>query len=429
MSLKSRLIYWLYGLITTVIAPLGMLYLMYKKRRDPPYGRRACELLGHYSTGFRNCIWFHTVSVGEAIAARPLIKAFMRRHPKLTVLVTTTTTSGAREIEKIEGINHVFAPLDSPLAVWRFLRNFNPSALYIMETELWPSLLNVTHAWGTRICIINARMPEKTCLKYLDHRTLTLDLISSKLDLVLCQTCDDMERFERIGVPADRLRMTGSLKYDLSPDEPRFRAARHVRMKWADLKIIGAISTHDGEEAMIIETFYAMKEQYPDLRLVLVPRHHAGTARAVNFLNNIHGSFALRTNLNPDLSNFTQDVLIGNSMGEIELYLGLCDIIIMGGSFVDVGGHNPLEPAFFSLPVITGPFYYNFDEQYDNLIENGAAYVANDHRRLFAVIKMFLDDSELMVATGMRAFDIQQNGRGATRKTLNEMEGCLRMRN
>ena len=101
----------------------------------------------------------------------------------------------------------------------------------------------------------------------------------------------------------------------------------------------------------------------------------------------------------------------------------------MGGSFVDVGGHNPLEPAFFSLPVITGPFYYNFDEQYDNLIENGAAYVANDHRRLFAVIKMFLDDNELMVTTGMRAFDIQQNGRGATRKTLNEMDGCLRMRN
>ena len=114
-------------------------------------------------------------------------------------------------------------------------------------------------------------------------------------------------------------------------------------------------------------------------------------------------------------------------MGEIELYLGLSDIVIMGGSFIDIGGHNPLEPAYFSIPIITGPYYYNFEEQFDTLIENGAAFVANDHRRLFSVIKMFLDDRELMVATGMRAFDIQQSGRGATKKTLNIMESCLRV--
>ena len=355
MSLKSRLIYWLYGLITTVIAPLGMLYLMYKKRRDPPYGRRACELLGHYSTGFRNCIWFHTVSVGEAIAARPLIKAFMRRHPKLTVLVTTTTTSGAREIEKIEGINHVFAPLDSPLAVWRFLRNFNPSALYIMETELWPSLLNVTHAWGTRICIINARMPEKTCLKYLEHRTLTLDLISSKLDLVLCQTAEDMERFKRIGVPSDRLRMTGSLKYDLSPDEPRFRAVLGpmVEMDWESTptpvvsrRIVVTKSEYNGVAlgALRLHTAYQLNctrinragvdlLASPNLRLQMGDRVTVvGTLEDINRLANRLGNSMKRLN-EPNLITIFIGIMFGIILGSINVGFGM-KLGLAGGPLV-----------------------------------------------------------------------------------------------
>lgn len=426
MSITSRLLWWLYGLITTLIAPVGLLFLMYKKRRDPPYGKRACELLGHYPIGFRNCIWFHTVSMGEAVAARPLIKAFIRRHPKLSVVVTTTTTTGAREIMKIESITHIFAPLDSPLAVRSFLKNFNPSTLFIMETELWPSLLNITHAFGTKICVINARMPEKTCLKYERHLSITHDLIASNLDTVICQSEDDAKRFERIGVAKENLFVTGSLKYDLTPNESLFRKARQLRMPHQECMVVGAISTHDGEENLIIETFYSLKDKYPNLRLILVPRHQTGVVKAESFLQTIHGSYALKTNLAPDLEDFTQDILIGNTMGEIELYLGLCDIVVMGGSFIDIGGHNPLEPAYFSLPIITGPYYYNFEDHFNNLIENGAAYVANDYRRLFSVISMFLDNEELMVTTGMRAFDIQQSGRGATKNTLNYMERCLR---
>lgn len=426
MSLTSRLFWWCYALITTIIAPLGLLFLIYKKRRDPPYGKRACELLGHYNIGFRSCIWFHTVSMGEAVAARPLIKAFLRRHPKITVVVTTTTTTGAREIMKIEGITHIFAPLDSPWVVKSFLKNFNPSTLFIMETELWPSLLNVTKDFGTKICVINARMPEKTCLKYEKHGRLTKDLIARNLDTVICQSDDDAKRFVRIGVDSEHIFVTGSLKYDLSPNESLFRKARQLRIRHKECFVVGAISTHDGEETLIIETFYSLKETYPNLKMILVPRHQSGVIKAESFLNEIQGSYALKTHLDSNLENFTQDILLGNTMGEIELYLGLCDVVVMGGSFIDIGGHNPLEPAYFSLPIITGPYYYNFEDHFNNLIENGAAYVANDHRRLFSVIKMFIDDDELLLTTGMRAFDIQQSGRGATKNTLNYMEQCLR---
>lgn len=426
MKLKSRLFFLFYCLVTTLIAPLGLAFLCYKKRHDPPYGKRALELLGCYHIEFKRCIWFHTVSVGEAIAARPLIQAFVKRHPKLSVVVTTTTTTGAREISKIEGVTHVFAPLDSPVAVYSFLQHFKPSHLFIMETELWPCMLNLTRYFKTKVCVFNARMPEKTCLKYEKHKTIVQDLIANNLYQVICQTKDDAERFLRIGVASKKVFTAGSLKYDLSPNEILFRHARQYRKNWSENIILGAISTHEGEEAMILETFYGLKELYPELKLVLVPRHQSGVTRAETFLDDVKGDYDLRTNISHELKGFTKDVLVGNTMGEIEFYLGLCDLVFMGGSFADVGGHNPLEPAYFSIPIITGPNYYNFQEQFDKLIEHGGAYVANDHRRLFTVCQMFIDHKERLVETGMRAFDVQQEGRGALSSTLDHLEETLR---
>lgn len=426
MKLTSRIFLLCYFVITFLIAPLGLLYLCHKKRRDPPYGLRAFELLGFHKVAFKRCIWFHTVSVGEAIAARPLIKAFVRRHPQLSVVVTSTTTTGAREIAKLDGVTHAFAPLDSPLAVFLFLRSFKPSHLFIMETELWPSMLNIAKAFGTKICVFNARMPEKTCEKYEKRKRLTKDIIASRLDLVIAQTNDDGERFERIGVSKEKILVSGSLKYDLHPNEHLFQEARLIKRSWYDTQMtIGAISTHENEEEMVIEAFYNLKNLYPNIRLILVPRHKTGVEKADKFLANISASYGLRSKIDRNLIGFDKDVLVGDTMGEIEFYLGLCDLIFMGGSLVDVGGHNPLEPAYFALPIITGPYYYNFSEQFETLIENRGAYVANDHQRLFNVCRMFIDNKELLNETGMQAMDTQLKGRGALDFTLDKLENLL----
>lgn len=436
MSCKARAILTAYCTVTFLIAPLGALFLCYKKRRDPPYGRRAFELLGCYHGQPKPSaptIWFHTVSVGEAIAARPLIREFVARHPERKVIVTTTTTTGAAEIQKIEGVQHVFAPLDSPLAVNAFIRTFKPSHLFIMETELWPCLLHSAQHHGVTTVVFNARMPEKTCLKYQDHLRLSTDLIAGPLDLVLCQTKDDQGRFARIGVPAQKIKRTGSLKYDLHPNEALFQHARSIYRLWQEqaqakgqeCQVLGAISTHEGEEEMILETYYSLQQIYPNLRLILVPRHQSGVTRAQVFLQDIKGSFALKTEFDRNLTGFTQDVLLGNTMGEIEFYLGLCDLIFMGGSLVDIGGHNPLEPAYFSLPIITGRYYYNFHEQYENLIEHGGAYVASDHHSLYSISEMLLQDKAKLTAIGMSAFDVQQAGRGAIAATLQALEATL----
>ena len=418
-------VYMLYAMAALFLAPLGLLYLVYIKRRDVSYGLSGVrQLLGSYPDSCQGSVVFHTVSVGEVIAARPLIQKFIEEHPAEDIIVTTTTTTGAAEALKIEGARHFFAPLDSPLAVRGFLRAFRPRALFIMETELWPNLLRMSHSRGVKISVFNARMPEKTCRKYLICRSATEYCISSCLDLVLCQSDSDRERFVRIGVEPERCRVTHSLKYDLRPSEELFARARELKKSLQLSPCLGAISTHDGEEAMVLETYMTLREKLGELKLVLVPRHQSSNALAMRFLRERGIPYSLKTDLERDLSDFRTDILIGNTIGEIEFYLGLCDLVFMGGSLVDVGGHNPLEPAYFSLPIISGPYYYNFQDLYDSLIAKKGAFLAQDHLRLYSVVVGLLQDRRL-TQYGMNAMDVQQQGRGALTDTLARLHELL----
>lgn len=424
-KLLGLIAYSIYAFVTLLIAPLGLLYLVYKKRRDPPYGLKALQLLGCYHKRYKNTVCFHTVSVGEIIAARPLIQKFIDDHPKEKVIITTTTTTGAAEAMKIEGARHFFAPLDSPLGVWMFLNALKPKAIFIMETELWPNLLRISHSKGVKVCVFNARMPEKTCVKYERFLPAIKYSISYNLDRVLCQSEADLERFVRIGVDRTKCFVTHSLKYDLRPNEQLFERAREAKKANHNLRLcLGAISTHDGEEEMILETFLTLRQKVKDLRLILVPRHQSSNALAIRFMNERNISYTLKTELNKDLSDFSTEIMLGNTIGEIEFYLGLCDLVFMGGSLIDVGGHNPLEPAYFSLPIITGPYYYNFQEQYDLLVAKKGAFLAQDHRRLYSVVLKLLYDENL-VNYGMNAMDVQQQGRGAVAATLEQLDRLL----
>lgn len=425
MHLRSRLLLLIYKALTAVIAPVGLLYLIRKKRRDPPYGPRKWELLGFVPVAFRRSVWFHTVSVGEVIAARPVIERFIARHTKLNVIVTTTTTTGANEALKIKGITHLFAPLDSPCAVRRFFNAVKPSHLFIMETELWPNLLDEARRHRVSVTVFNARMPEKTCVAYEKHLIPVRDLIARPLNYVIAQSAEDKERFVRIGVPEAHVLVANSLKYDLSPNEKLFKNARVLKKALHLTRVFGALSTHDGEEELILETFFTAREDLPGLKLVLVPRHQSGTEKAIAFLEEIGESYSRRSVIGDDLDALQGDVLIGDTFGEMEFFMGLCDLVFMGGSLIDIGGHNPLEPAYFSLPIVTGPYYYNFKEQFDKLIDVEGAFLAGDNRRLYSLIKMLFNDSEKLARAGMQAFDVQQQGRGAVQKTVAFMEQTL----
>lgn len=426
MRFSSSLILGVYKIITTVIAPLGAAFLAYKKRRDPPYGSRIFELLGFYNVSFRRSIWFHTVSVGEVNAAAPLIKAFIKDHPKLNVVVTTTTTTGAALAARIPGITHLFAPLDSPLALRRFTNAVRPSHLFIMETELWPNLLDEAHKKRIKVIVFNARMPEKTCVKYEKHLPLIKDLIANKLGEVICQTEDDAKRFIRIGVPEHKVSVSGTLKYDLKPNEALFFDARTgIKPAFKDKFVLCAFSTHAGEEAVLADAYTKIRTQHPQLRFIMVPRHPQDTAAAIKCLKEKNLPYVLRSTLNQNLTAWGDEILIGDTIGEMELYLGMCDAAFAGGSFVDIGGHNPLEPAFFALPIITGPYYYNFKDLFETLFDCEGAILVHDKEDLISAVSSLMSNPERLKRVGLNAMAVQQQGRGALYKTLKTIEENL----
>lgn len=424
MHLSSRLALLAYKTLTTLVAPLGASFLAYKKRNDPPYGKRIFELLGCYKDRLESCVWFHGASVGEINAIKPLIVEFQKQHPFENIVLTTMTTTGLNAAKYLKGVNVEFSPLDSPLAVSGFLNSFNPKALIIIDTELWPNMLGLAKKHGCMISIVNARMQEKNCISYLKHKTLVEDLISSNLSKVMCITEADKERFIKIGVPKQNVMVTGNIKYDLKPRENMFNDAMVLKTQLLGDCVFGAISTHDGEETTIIDSYVKAKETIKDLKLVLVPRHQTAGTLSCEYLDKLGISYVKKSSLK-SISDFTGDILIGDTIGEIETYFGLCDLVLMGGSFVNIGGHNPLEPAFFSLPILTGPDYHNFTEQFDKLIECGGAYLAEDSAKLSKYIVKLLSDKELLKKTGIKALDIQQQGRGALNKTLEQLDKLL----
>ncbi|MGN1280671.1 MAG: 3-deoxy-D-manno-octulosonic acid transferase [Succinivibrio sp.] len=414
----------IYKALTAVVAPLGACFIAYKKRRDPPYGKRITELLGWYSQKEKNCIWFHGASVGEINSLKPLVEEFKLSHPDEKILLSTMTTTGEQSAQKIQGVTTVFSPLDSPLAVRRFFKRFKPKILVIIDTELWPNLLDRAYKCGCPVIIVNARMQEKNCQKYLKHRELVRDLISSKLTRVSCITENDKSRYVRIGVDEGRVCVSGNMKYDLKPNESMFQETNTIKKTVLGDSVFGAISIHEGEEKAVIDAYLEARKELPELKLVFVPRHQSCGDKACEYLKSLSIGYAKRSQLT-DFKDLDKDILIGDSMGEIERYLGLCDLVFMGGSLIDIGGHNPLEPAFFSLPIVTGPAFYNFKEQFDKLTDAGGAFVADDVRNLSRITVKLLSNKELLIKTGIQALDIQQQGKGAISRTLCEINRVL----
>ena len=421
MRLSSHLALCLYRAATTVLAPPAALWIKWRRRRDPPYGARLLELLGWHRVNLPWSICFHCASVGEVLSLRPLLRELCARHPKLPLVLTTLTTTGAAAAAQIPGITVLYAPLDSPLAVRGLFNAIHPKALFILDTELWPALLASAHARHLPVVIINARMQERNLRRYLRFPKLSADLLGARLTAVACVSEADARRFKTLGARSGAVTVCGNLKYDLRPDEQLFTRTRIYHTEHLKGPVLGAISTHDGEEELLLESYFTLLSTFPDLSLVLVPRHPSGVARARAFMKRTATPYTLRDQAGAP-ADFKGGILLGATMGEIEFYFGLCDLIFMGGSLVPHGGHNPLEPAYFSLPVITGPWYHNFQEQFERLIDVGGAYLAPDHRRLCTLVQKLLKDPETLDASGVKAMEVQQEGRGALRRALELIE-------
>ncbi|WP_158970709.1 lipid IV(A) 3-deoxy-D-manno-octulosonic acid transferase [Paraglaciecola sp. L3A3] len=358
---------YVYNCLIRLLLPLLFIRLWYKGISDPGYRCRWAERLGYINapSNSRNGICFHCVSVGEAIAAAPLIKQIQQQYPHFSVTITTTTPTGSEQVKNIFGdsVFHTYLPFDAPRAVKRFLRQIQPRLLILIETELWPNLLHFAHEYSVKILLANARLSAKSAAGYQRLKPLTGKMMDN-ITHIAAHNQQDGNRFIDLGLLQEKLSVTGSIKFDLSISEDLLKQSRELKSLWATINhdqqrpIWVAGSTHPGEEELILQVYKQLLATQPNLLLILVPRHQARFEHVAQLIKKHQFSFVRRTD--KSAVNAETQIVLGDTMGELLLFWSIADMAFVGGSLVNHGGHNPLEPCIFNIPVVSGPNVRNF---------------------------------------------------------------------
>ncbi|MBK9132148.1 MAG: lipid IV(A) 3-deoxy-D-manno-octulosonic acid transferase [Gammaproteobacteria bacterium] len=409
----------LYTLSLYLLLPFVLLRLLRRGLRAPAYLRRWPERFGRFPrTPPPGAIWIHAVSVGETIAAFPLVRALQQRHPQRPIIFTTTTPTGSERVTREfgAGVLHGYLPYDLPGAVARFLARTRPALAVILETELWPNMYAACSARGIPLIVANARLSARSAAGYRRVARLARATLE-QVTLVAAQGEADAERFLALGASRDRVRVTGNLKFDLAVAPDLGERGQALRDGWGERRPVWiAASTHDGEEALALEAHARARGQIPDLLLLLVPRHPERFDRVAE-LCRTHGMPVVRRSEQRPCAPDTA-VYLGDSMGELMLLYAAADVAFVGGSLVPSGGHNPLEPAALARPVLHGPHVFNFSEICRLLREAGGSREVNDAGELAGAVIDLLRHPEQAADMGKRAHGVVLRNRGALERLL-----------
>lgn len=409
-----------YTLILTLLMPIIVVRLFMRARKAPAYGQNWWQRFGLFTgpqatMGQQGGIWFHTVSVGEFLAAAPLIQQTLDAYPDTLITITTTTPTGSEQVKKrfADQLNkrvfHVYLPYDLPWFLQAFLRKVRPELLVILETELWPNLIHCAARSTCKVMVVNARLSEKSAKGYAKVAGLTGNMLQ-KLDHLAVQNHNDAARFLELGMPERNMSITGSIKFDLDIDEQLMAQGKALRQAWgAERAVLIMASTHAGEDEIGLAAFQQVLKQHADALFVVVPRHPErfdGVAKLIEQ----QGLSLSRRSLQQSAEN-TQ-VLLVDTMGELMQFLAASDVCIMGGSYIESGGHNPLEPAALSVPVLMGPSQFNFALICEQLEQAGALQtVAKDELGVMAL--EWLNNDDLRQVKGQQGKSVVDSNRGA----------------
>ena len=409
----------LYSLFFYLCLPIIFVRLFLRARRAPAYRLRWGERLGFYSSSPKaGGILIHAVSVGETLAAVPLIKRIQADYPDLPISITTMTPTGSEQVRKNFGdeLFHVYIPYDLPRAVRRLLKAIKPRLVLVMETELWPNLVDQCHRGQIPVVIANARMSQRSADSYGRVTSLVSPMLK-QLSLVVAQTEQDRDRLERLGVDAEKMVVAGYIKFDIALSEQVQTEAASLKAQWtrvsarAPRKILIAASTHEGEEAIVLAAFQRLLATQPSLLLLLVPRHPE-RFNAVELMCAERGLRIKRRSSELPCADDTQ-VIIGDTMGELMSFYGTADIAFVGGSLVETGGHNLLEPAVWQLPILSGPYMFNFSEIDRLMTAAGALVKVDDEHSLAARVTELLDSPGMSGHMGEAALSVVEQNRGS----------------
>jgi 3-deoxy-D-manno-octulosonic-acid transferase len=415
----------LYTLLLYAALPVVFVRLWWRGRRAPAYRDRWGERLGRFpGPRLQGSLWVHAVSVGEAIAALPLIEWLIAHYPERPVVVTTTTPTGSDRVRAALGdrVLHSYLPYDLPGPLGRFLDRATPALLVIMETEVWPNLFHTCGQRGVPLILANARLSPRSYRGYRRFAGLVRDTLTA-VSLIGAQSPADAERFQRLGAPRDRVRVLGNLKFDLSV-RPEDRAAG-LRLRTAlgaGRAVIAAASTHAGEDALVLDAFDRVRAVLPATVLILVPRHPE-RFDDVAALCRDRGYGLIRWSQGPPSA--TCDVFLGDTMGEMMRFLAAADVAVVAGSFQPVGGHNVLEPAALGCPAVFGPHMFNFQEAAAGLLAvGGGRQVAEGEALADALLDLLRDEAARRTAGEAGRAMVEAN-RGALRRLSGAIEQQL----
>lgn len=417
---------FIYTLIFIIALPVIIVRLWVKDKKVPGYRIRWPERFGWIAPlkEDRKVIWVHAVSVGEVIAATPLVNRLLDED-NLALIITTMTPTGSTRVLKAFGdkVYHVYAPYDLPWTVATFLRRTKPSLAIIMETELWPNTLHTCAEFDVPTLLANARMSSRSARGYLRFPKTTKQLINL-IDMVGVQNKKDGERFLQMGLSSERLRITGSIKFDISIEGKLKQAAITLKRQFTlgERAIFIAASTHEGEDEVILDAFTKILNCDPSCLLLLIPRHPERFDDVTLLAQERFTT--LRRSLNQAPSAETQ-VVVGDTMGEMMLLYGIADFAFVGGSLIERGGHNMIEPASWGLPVLSGPHTFNFADISSRLIECGGMFTTANADEIADMACKFLTEPNFRKQAGRQALSFTEQNRGALNRLMDLVKPYL----
>ncbi|MFL0796262.1 MAG: lipid IV(A) 3-deoxy-D-manno-octulosonic acid transferase [Cellvibrionaceae bacterium] len=427
----------LYSLFLYVITPFILLRLLWRSQLAPAYGKRWGERFGFVPSlsskpsskspseslpEKKPVIWVHAVSVGETMAAIGMIKEIQKQQPQAQLVITSMTPTGSERVRSEFGdsVYHCYAPYDLPCAVKRFLGRVQPDQLIIIETEIWPNLIHYTHKAGVPIVLVNARMSRRSARGYGRVSRLARPALG-KISRVAAQYKGDGARLLKLGVPKERLKVTGSIKFDIapSPQQRQQAVALHEGLRIeGDRPVWVAASTHANEERELLDAFRLLRRVYPQLLLVIAPRHPERFQQVESLCQQEQLRLQRRTDVESDGVSLHVEVLLLDTMGELMPFFGAADVAFVGGSLVPRGGHNPIEPAVWGLPVLMGPSCFNFKAVVEVLKRSKGLQETANASELASAVQNLLDHDDLRRKRGQAALETARANRGALKRVL-----------
>ncbi len=416
-----------YTLLLYLLLPLVLLRLLWRSFRAPAYRQRLQERFGLFEKQpAAGGIWLHAVSVGEVQAIEPLVQHLRKVHPELPVTITTATPTGSDRVRALfgESVFHVYCPYDIPWMINNFLQRVRPSILLMVETEIWPNLLTICQQQQIPSLLGNGRLSEKSARAYQRLGAFTRQTFQ-RITRLAVQSEDDARRFAELGVPRARMSITGSIKFDMKIPASVLEQTQVLRrLCGEDRPVWVAASTHEGEDEQVLDAHTMLLQKLPNALLILVPRHPERFERVTAQARRL--GFKVITRSSGESCDVQTSVFMGDSMGEMPIFIGASCVAFIGGSLVPTGGHNMLEASAQGVAVVFGPHVFNFPAIARLLLAEQAAIQVGSSEELAQRVLSWLTDASERSRYGENGRRVVEQNRGALGNLIDLLEQMLK---